>query len=73
MEFRLGGSKMVMNPDNIDDIDDKDCIDLCKALNRLPGITTFESCCGHGESNYHIFFGAKSLEGLAPIAYFLNA
>ena len=64
---------MVMNANRIGDIDDKDCIDLCKALNRIPGIMTVESCCGHGRTNYHIFFLAKSLEGLAPIAYFLNA
>ena len=64
----------MMNPDDIEDIDDKDqCLDLCKALNRIPGITTTESCCGHGKTNYHIFFLAKSLEGLAPIAYFLHS
>jgi hypothetical protein len=62
-----------MNPDNIDDIDDKDCIDLCKALNRIPGIMTTESCCGHGKTEYHIFLQAKSLEGLAPIAFFLDS
>jgi len=64
----------MMNPDNIEDIDDKDqFLDLCKALNRIPGITTFESCCGHEKTNYHIFLHSKSLEALVPVAYFLNA
>jgi len=39
----------------IQDID-KACINLCVAMNKLPGIETVESCCGHGESPYRIWF-----------------
>ena len=63
----------MMNPDDIEDIDDKDqCLDLCKALNRISGIRTFESCCGHEKTKYHIFLQARSLEALVPVAYFLD-
>ncbi len=44
---------------------DIECIDLCNAMNSLPGIVTMESCCGHGASPYHIFFRVTdSKEGL---------
>lgn len=48
---------------------DKECIDLCKAINRMPGIITHESCCGHGKTLYHIWFSAESLEVLPPLLY----
>ncbi len=35
---------------------DPECKNLCIALNALPGIETTESCCGHGEGPYHIWF-----------------
>lgn len=34
---------------------DKECIELCNILNKLPGITTTESCCGHGKDSFQIF------------------
>lgn len=44
---------------------DAECIDLCNAMNSLPGIVTMESCCGHSSSPYHIFFRVtNSKEGL---------
>jgi len=44
---------------------DKECIDLCNAMNSLPGIETTESCCGHGASPFMIFFRVHdSKEGL---------
>ena len=46
---------------------DPDCIPLCDAMNRLPGITTCESCCGHGERPHRIFFRARRIEDLSPI------
>ncbi len=35
---------------------DPEVVDLCNAMNALPGIVTTESCCGHGCSNFSIFF-----------------
>jgi len=46
---------------------DAECIPLCDALNLLPGIKTFESCCGHGEKPFAIHFIAETLEALHPI------
>lgn len=43
---------------------DLECIPLCDALNSLPGISTFESCCGHGELPFRIWFHADTLEAL---------
>ena len=47
---------------------DKECIALCEALNRLPGISTEESCCGHLKYQYYIWFGCRNLRSLAIIA-----
>jgi hypothetical protein len=35
---------------------DPECIKLCSALNELPGVRTFESCCGHGEHGFWVWF-----------------
>jgi len=35
---------------------DSAVINLCLAMNKLPGIETLESCCGHGKSPFHIWF-----------------
>ena len=32
---------------------------LCDAINGLPGLETFESCNGHGQQPYRIFFKVK--------------
>lgn len=46
---------------------DVECIPLCEALNALPGIKTFESCCGHGQHRHRVFFSAATVESLKPI------
>lgn len=46
---------------------DPECVPLCDALNRLPGIHTLESCCGHGESTFLVAFSAAAVESLRPI------
>lgn len=44
---------------------DPQCIDICNALNSLPGIETTESCCGHNKNSFMIFFKVKnSKQGL---------
>ena len=50
----------------VNDID-PECVDLCRVLNNLPGIATFESCCGHGKTSYRIWFTAQSIDNLTPI------
>lgn len=47
---------------------DVECIDLCNALNRLPGLETFESCCGHGNHPYHVFFKCTNIETISRLA-----
>ena len=48
---------------------DLECIELCNAMNLFPGIRTTESCWGHGNDSYMIFFEADRIENLAPILY----
>ena len=52
---------------------DPECQVMCKAINSLPGLRTIESCSGHGESEFHIWFlcDAKNLRSLAIVAYWL--
>lgn len=52
-----------------DDRMDTECIKVCDALNALPGITTSESCCGHGTGPFLVFFIAHGeiQEILMPI------
>ena len=39
-----------------DSMMDDECIGLCDALNRIPGIRTLESCCGHGRHGFWVWF-----------------
>ena len=48
---------------------DAEVVTLCKALNRMPGIRTIESCCGHGGSPYHIWLKANGLKFLPKMLY----
>lgn len=44
---------------------DKEVIPLCNVMNSLPGIKTFESCCGHEKESFKIWFKVKATtEGL---------
>ena len=45
-----------MNPDGYDGLMDPECIPLCNALNTIKGIKTIESCCGHGEQPFMVWF-----------------
>ena len=51
---------------------DPECAALCQALDRLPGVRTIESCCGHGEEPFRIFLVVRSLKPLAAIAWALD-
>ena len=35
---------------------DKECILLCDVINSIPGLKTIESCCGHNENSFNIWF-----------------
>lgn len=59
---------------------DPECLDLCVAMNKLPGVRTTESCCGHADDlsrpysgPYMIFFMVDSLEALPPLLYYTDA
>ena len=43
---------------------DKECIELCNAINSIKGCNTFESCCGHGKYPYRIWFTAVEVQHL---------
>lgn len=47
-----------------DDHMDPEMIDLCNAMNSIPGIRTTQSCCGHGEGPAEVYFEADSPAGL---------
>lgn len=38
-----------------DEYMDKECIELCDAINSIPNCSTFESCCGHLKNPFKIF------------------
>jgi hypothetical protein len=51
---------------------DPECVGLCEALNTLPGVTTLESCSGHGEEPYRIWLKVERLRNLPLVAYWLQ-
>ena len=46
---------------------DNERISLCDALNSLPGVNTFESCCGHLKSQYRIWFFCEDIDTLSRL------
>jgi hypothetical protein len=52
---------------------DEGCRDLCTAINAIPGIVTIESCEGHGQYPYRIYFKAQHLLVLPPLLYWLDS
>lgn len=51
---------------------DAECRELCEAMNLLPGIQTFESCCGHGKYPYRVWFHASSVKDLPRLIYWFD-
>ncbi len=49
---------------------DAEVVALCDAMNRFDGIQTSESCCGHGERPFHIWFVATEIDVLPPLLYY---
>ena len=51
---------------------DEECKELVEAMNKFDGIQTVESCCGHGEYEYKIWFIARDLECLPELVYYFS-
>ena len=51
---------------------DQECIALCEAINGIKGLRTVESCCGHGEKPFRIWFMVTLLENLPKLLYFID-
>lgn len=47
---------------------DEPCATLCVALNRVKGIETASSCCGHGEEPFSIWLKAAAIRSLHLIS-----
>jgi len=52
---------------------DKECVDLCDAINMIPGLRTFESCCGHGNQPFRIWFAVEDIDNLPKLLYFCDS
>ena len=51
---------------------DREVVGLVEALNRVSGIRTIESCCGHDEDPFNIWFNAKSLDTVRPLYEYIK-
>lgn len=51
---------------------DPECIILCDAINKIPGLSTTYSCCGHGKQGFLIFIDCQKLDNFAPLVYILD-
>lgn len=57
---------------NYDGHMDKECVELCNALNNIPYVITFESCSGHGKDVFRIWFKCYNLGVLSRLARAVN-
>ena len=48
---------------------DPECINLTDAINRIQGLYTTESCCGHGKRRFRIWFKVDSDLDLPILLY----
>ena len=51
---------------------DVECIELCKTLNAIPGVETFESCCGHLKQRFMVFFECNDFFQLSRLSRAVN-
>jgi len=51
---------------------DREVIALCSAMNKVPGIHTIESCCGHGAKELRVWFKAARLQALPKLLYWVD-
>ena len=50
-----------------DGIMDKECIEICDVLNSLPGVRTFESCCGHLKDRFSVWFFCENINTISRL------
>ena len=46
---------------------DKECIKICDALNKIKGVETLESCCGHGKQPFSVWLKCNNSKQLFPL------
>lgn len=46
---------------------DKECIEICNILNKLPDTETYESCQGHGKHPFWVFFKCTNIDVLTRL------
>ena len=51
---------------------DKECVALCEAINKVKGVRTVESCCGHGETPFRIWLRPDNVDDLLPVLYYID-
>ena len=51
---------------------DCECVSICNTLNRLPDVETFESCCGHGEHPFWVWFKCTNIDTLSRLGRAVN-
>lgn len=51
---------------------DQEIRELCEALNAIPGITTYQSCCGHGDAEIGIWFYFRDLSDLPALLWWFD-
>lgn len=68
IEIKQNKENMEEKKDNYDGNMDKECIQICDALNSISDVHTTESCCGHCKDRFMVFFTCDNPHSLAIIA-----
>ena len=55
-----------------DEYMDPECIPLCDAINRIPGLSTTSSCCGHGKRTFSVYLCANDMKYLPILLYYID-
>lgn len=50
---------------------DPECVAICDAINRIPGLYTIESCCGHGDRTFSVWFKVEDPERFPVLLYYI--
>ncbi len=66
---KIRGSNKMEYPEDID----KECIPLCDAINKIKGLKTTESCCGHGKDEFRIWFSVNKDNELELLLYYIDS
>ncbi len=46
---------------------DPECLPLCVAMNKIPGVTTHHCCCGHGQYPFEVWFTVTEIAALTSL------